>query len=170
MRLLRWAVFFCALSLSAFAQEEGNPAPRYLNAVRAELSALRLNPHCEVRPGQSAICEFRFLEASGEAEQIGYVAISDEAHSVYVYLPNLATAETDDPATPQVLQSLMSLNWRLVGSKLEWNEASGEVRISALVHTHTNFDRRAFRVLVRHLLGESRRVSREIDRIQTSNL
>ena len=45
----------------------------------------------------------------------------------------------------------MELNWELLIGKFEWNPRTGEVRLGATFNTDSNFDRRAFRSIVRAL-------------------
>jgi hypothetical protein len=76
----------------------------------------------------------------------------------------LTLAETS-PRLPVVLRRAMELNWELLAAKLEWSATSGELRLSAVLHTDSNFDRRAFRSLVRALDRLCLRYSAEFVRL-----
>ena len=56
----------------------------------------------------------------------------------------------------------MELNWELLVGKFEWNPRTGEVRLSAVLNTDSNFDRRAFRSIVHALDSIAVRYYREL--------
>ncbi|MEM1417767.1 MAG: hypothetical protein AAGH15_22905 [Myxococcota bacterium] len=87
---------------------------------------------------------------------------SDANDTVYMYVPDLAHVDAEDPRLPTVLRRAMQLNWRLLSAKLEWNERTGELRMSTLLHTDSNFDRRAFRNLLSMLLSQAERHADEL--------
>ena len=67
------------------------------------------------------------------------------------------------------VRRLMELNWSLLVAKLEWNAADGEVRLSMIQNTDSNFDRRAFRGLVRRIESLADRYARELERLSAED-
>ena len=127
--------------------------PRYLPAVRQELERLELAPDCQSEGRARARCVVR-LDADRELR----VVVSEETQTVYVALPDLGVIAPDGPDTDARLRRLAELDWDLLGSKLEWDPHSGAVRLSAVLRTDSNFDRQAFRVVVRALTAHARRL------------
>lgn len=128
--------------------------PHYLAAVRAELERLDVDASCEVLDALHARCSWRVQNSERTRELTLRALVDESTHTLYLYAP-IANAHPDDAETASVLRRLAELNWRYLASKAEWNSATGEVRISAIQHLDTNFDRRAFRVLVRLLARQS---------------
>lgn len=149
------------LALSAFltlpAATAQAPEPRYLDAMRAELESLGLAPLCEPESAIRARCELRHVSADARRELHAFTLYSDESDTVYVWVPRLIVAPPEDPATPAILRRIAELNWTMLTTKLEWNPSDGEVRLSAVLHTDSSFDRRAFRNLVRVVLALAER-------------
>ncbi len=138
-------------------------SPRYLQAMERELRALDLDPLCTAESAAHARCEVRVGAAGAElALQLVY---SDETDTIYAYVPALLVALPDAASTPALLRRLAELNWELLLGKLEWNATSGEVRLSMVLTTDSNFDRRAFRSMVRNLARLADRLGPELRRI-----
>ncbi len=158
-----------ALPASLAAQdEEAEPeraAPRYLQAIEAELSALSIPHTCEAVTETRARCAFTRRVATSERELTVHLVYSDETDTVYIYVARLVVVPPDAPSTPAALRRMMELNWALLVGKLEWNAADGEVRLSMVLNTDSNFDRRAFRSLVRQIGPLADRYAGELERI-----
>ncbi|MFT5355700.1 MAG: hypothetical protein ACI9KE_002919 [Polyangiales bacterium] len=152
----------------AAATEQRAPAPRYLAAVRAELERLDVNASCEVLDPLRARCSWRVQNSERTRELTLRALVDESTQTLYLYAP-IATAHPDDAETTLVLRRIAELNWRYLASKAEWNSATGEVRISAIQHLDTNFDRRAFRVLVRLLARQSIDAAAEISTLIPDN-
>lgn len=161
---------FCAfvVSLAAMPADAQEPAPRYLDALREELERLELAPSCEAESPVRARCELRDVSRDGRSELLAYVLYSDESDTVYVWVPRLAIAPAEAPGTEVVLRRIAELNWSMLATKLEWNASDGEVRLSAVLHTDSSFDRRAFRNLVRVVTSLARRHGPELSRLAAS--
>lgn len=151
--LLAWLL----APLTAFGQtappraSPGPDAPRYLAAMELELRALELDPLCRAESPVRGRCELR-VRAPGSLEELElHVVYSDDTDTVYAYVPALAQAAPDARTTPALLRRLAELNWELLLGKLEWNATTGEVRLSMVLSTDSNFDRAAFRSMVRGL-------------------
>ncbi|RLB49648.1 MAG: hypothetical protein DRJ42_20610 [Deltaproteobacteria bacterium] len=170
------AVFF--ISAPASAQDvpadappdttEG-PRPRYLAAIETELEALSIPHSCEAVSEIRAHCAFPYRGRSTEREFDVHLVYSDDTDTIYFYVARLATALPDASTTPALLRRLMELNWSLLVAKLEWNAADGEVRLSMIQNTDSNFDRRAFRGLVRRIGSLADRYARELDRLSSAD-
>lgn len=151
-----------AAHLSTLVQAQ---PPRYLEAIEAELEAMGVEATCEAEGSVRAHCAFRHVTRDATRELWVRMTYSDESDTLYVYVPRLVVAPPEDETTPAVLRRIAELNWRMLATKLEWNASDGEVRISAVLHTDSNFDRRAFRTLVRVVLGQAQRYQPELERI-----
>ncbi len=154
-------VVFSMLGSSVGAQT----APRYLDAMQTELTTLGLDPVCEALGPIRARCTVQHLSGDARHEITVHANYSDESDTIYLYIPRIAVAPVESETTPGLLRRLMELNWQMLATKLEWNPSDGEVRISALLHTDSNFDRRAFRNVVRVLLARAQSVRPELRRL-----
>lgn len=147
----------------------GEDVPRYLPAMRSELDAMD-HPHaCEQLTATRARCTLRHRSDDGDREHVVHMIYSDARDTVYMYIPRYLLAPADDEETPGLLRRLMELNWRSLALKYEWDPAEGEVRLSTVMHTDSNFDRRAFRSLLQTLLEEAERrwldLARMVDQV-----
>lgn len=136
--------------------------PRYAIAVRQELERMGMQPRCSTEPRARYHCTYAGRAWSNGQKPIAHAVYSDESDTVYFYLERYLVAPAGGPKTPAVLQRLMELNWELLLGKLEWNPRTGEVRLSAVLSTDSNFDRRAFRSIVHALDTVAERFDREL--------
>ncbi|NOY93771.1 MAG: CesT family type III secretion system chaperone [Deltaproteobacteria bacterium] len=143
----------------------GTTTPRYLPAMREVLEAMALAPECETLSAARARCSVRHVDAEARREIVLTLVYSDVTDTLYLFVPRLLTSAPEDSATPALLRRLMELNYRLLGPKLEWDPATGEVRLSAVLHTDSNLDRRALRSLVRTLFAVADRYQPELTRV-----
>ncbi len=162
-----------ALSLatsSALAQQPAtppapptNPAaaaqPRYLTQMQAELQAMGLSPQCASANAQAGSCTTRAsappAAANGQPSNRRFVLslqYDDNSDTVYVYVDHYASVRADAANALQVFRRLLEMNWEMLIARFEWSSASGEIRLSAVLNTDSNFDRRAFRGVVRSVL------------------
>ena len=158
----------CFAFASAAPTSAQDASPRYLDAIREELERLELAPSCEAESPVRARCELRDVSRDGRSELLAYVLYSDESDTAYVWVPRLAIAPAEGPGTDAVLRRIAELNWSMLATKLEWNATDGEVRLSAVLHTDSSFDRRAFRNLIRVVLSLARRHGPELTRLAES--
>jgi hypothetical protein len=135
-------------------------APRYAAALSNELSALGLHAECTQPTSTSFACSYPARSSLDRTDLTAHADYDDTTDTVYLYVPLLSIAETS-ANLPAVLRRAMELNYELLSAKLEWNAASAQLRLSAVMHTDSNFDRRAFRSLVRALDRLSLRYSTE---------
>jgi len=144
---------------------EAADVPRYLPAMREVLAAMELAPECETLSATRARCSVRHVDAEALREIVLTLVYSDVTDTIYLFVPRLTRSAPEDAGTRPLLRRLMELNYRLLGPKLEWDPATGEVRLSAVLHTDSNLDRRALRSLVHTLLAVADRYQPELTRI-----
>lgn len=141
--------------------------PRYLAALRAEIDALGLDGACEADDAQRAHCA---VVVRGETSRRTFdvrMAYSDVTDTVYFYVDHYLVARPSAPATDALLRRLMELNWRMLVGKFEWDPSDGEVRLAAVLNTDSNFDRRAFRSVLRAVQDQADRLYPELTRVLT---
>jgi len=139
--------------------------PRYLAALRAEIEAMGLEGACDADDAQRAHCA---VVLRGEISRRTFdlrLAYSDVTDTVYFYMDHYLVARADAATTDPLLRHLMELNWRLLVGKFEWDPSDGEVRLAMVMNTDSNFDRRAFRSLVRAIQDQADRLYPELTRV-----
>jgi hypothetical protein len=151
-----------AIAASAQGQPETPDEPRYLRAVRQELQRVRAEATCEAEGRARGRCLFDHAAAEGDGRWPVRVVVSEQANTVTLVVTELGTIPPDDPSADERLRRLAELNWALNGLHLEWDPRTGAVRLSAVQRTDTNFDRRAFRVLLRLLLFQAERLAPQL--------
>jgi len=147
---------------SASAQSEGPEEPRYLRAVRQELERVGAEAICESEGRARARCRLEHRATEGDRRWPVQVVISEQAETVTLVVLAIARFPPDEPTTERRLRHLAELNWGLHGAQLEWDPRTGVVRLSAVQRTDSNFDRRAFRVLLRLLLSQAERLTPQL--------
>lgn len=151
--------------LGAEAASAGPPAaapagsPRYAEVLEAELTAMQRQPSCSAEARGRFHCSFA---GAAPASRLMHAVYSDQTDTVYVYLERYAMLPPDGAQTPARLRRMMELNWQLLVGKLEWSARSGEVRLSAVLNTDSNFDRRALRSIVLALEAVAERYRHEL--------
>jgi hypothetical protein len=159
--LLITATLGTVLVALAVAQAKG-ASPRYATAVRQELESMGLQPNCVSEQKARYHCTYAGRASANGRKPTAHAVYSDESDTVYFYIERYLDLPAGGPKTQVVLQRLMELNWDLLLGKLEWNPRSGEVRLSAVLSTDSNFDRRAFRSIVHGLDTIAERFDREL--------
>jgi hypothetical protein len=96
------------------------------------------------------------------------VAYSNVTDTIYLYVPGFLTAPSDGEHTDALLRRLMELNWTMLFGKFEWDPTDGEIRLSTVVHTDSNFDRRSFRAVVGQLGDLVDRHYADLERLNTT--
>lgn len=151
--------------------------PRYFTQMQAELQAMGLAPQCASASTTAGTCTVR---ATAAAAQPGATApararrfvlslqYDDNSDTIYVYADHYASLRADAPHAAQAFRRLLELNWEMLVGRFEWSPSSGEVRLSAVINTDSNFDRRAFRGVVRSLLRLADRYAEEVARLTGS--
>jgi hypothetical protein len=164
-RLLAYSSLWIIATSAAIGTAAAAPAaslPRYSGAVERELQSMGRHPSCELEARERYHCSFEAATTSVGHAPAMHAVYSDQTDTVYLYAERYLTLPSDHARTPAVLRRLMELNWDLLAGKFEWNPRSGEVRLSAVLSTDSNFDRRAFRSLVHALEVTCARYDREL--------
>jgi len=123
-------------------------APSYEDIIRTELEALKLSPTCE-QTGRTFECKYLGRSSMTQRRFDVRATYRPQPRTVDVQIRNFLIAPASSPATAPLLKRLMALNWKLLAARFSWNPDTGEVRLGTTLHTDSNFDRRAFRSLVR---------------------
>lgn len=139
--------------------------PRYLEAMRRELESMGLDGACEADDAERAHCAFDQEGETSDRNLEVRLAYSDVTDTIYLYIPGYLTAASDGEHTDAVMRRLMELNWTMLIGKFEWDPTDGEVRLGTVLHTDSNFDRRAFRAAIRGVGALADRHYAELDRI-----
>jgi len=146
----------------AAAEETAVPsAPDYLPAIRQELARLDAGAHCDE---VSSTCLFS-RKIAGENREFDYAVRHCRAtRTVYLVIERFLTpgAGSDGPSV-DLARRLLELNRQMVAAKFEWDRSTGAIRLSAVMNTDSNFDRRAFRSLVKGLWSNAERLWPELD-------
>jgi hypothetical protein len=154
----------CALSAQPVcAQAPATSAtPRYAEALAHELKAMGIAAKCTAEADTRQHCTWSGRSAATQNDLVVHAVYSDDSDTVYVYVERYLMLAPEAPRTQATLRRLMELNWELLVGKFEWNPRSGEVRLSAVLNTDSNFDRRAFRSIVHALDSAAVRYYREL--------
>ena len=156
----------CVLGMALRAQRRRRPrrhAPRY---ARSDGAGARGDGHrtrsARAKPSTRQHCTWSGRSAATRSDLIVHAVYSDDSDTVYVYVEHYLMLPPEAPQTTATLRRLMELNWELLVGKFEWNPRTGEVRLSAVLNTDSNFDRRAFRSIVHALDSVAARYYREL--------
>lgn len=130
--------------------------PRYLPLIREELAKLGLRATCTTKSPSRASCSYLHRSSDGATQFDMRLDYSDDSDTIYHYSKRYLALPASNPRVLEVLRRLMHLNWTMLIGKFQWNPEDGEIRLSAVENTDSNFDRRAFRSTVRsfHNLAE----------------
>jgi hypothetical protein len=151
--------------------------PRYFVAMRAELQAMGITGQCMAVNAQVGACRAVASPVpppgttpSPVARRRYSIALeyNDQTDTVYIYLDRYATLRGDATNAAPVFRRFAEMNWEMLVGKFEWSSTTGEVRLSAVMHTDSNFDRRAFRGTVRALLRLADRYAEEVSHLTGS--
>lgn len=140
-------VLVAAGAASHVAAEPAAP-PRYGAAMADELAAMGLDPTCEALSPTRMRCNYRARSSATERAFEAHAIYSDDTDTIYFCVEHYLDAPPAAASTTVLLRRLMELNWSTLVGKFEWNPRDGEVRLSAVLNTDSNFDRRAFRSTV----------------------
>lgn len=160
---MRRSAALAAAGLFAFTLDAGaapGQPPRYLDAVRQELARLGIDAACE--PG-AGVCSFERRLGRLAVELDATVACSDATNTVYVAVPRLLALDGSDGPNLALARRLLELNRRLVTAKLEWDPLAGSIRLSTVLSTDSNFDRKAFRSQLNALFAAAERILPELE-------
>jgi len=168
-----------ALSLAAALGAAAAPAsaqtdPRYFGQIRAELQAMGMPAQCAAASPQAGSCRVTAAGSTGNPSVapgrrfVLGLDYSDVTDTVYVYVDHYATLRGDAPTAPAAFRRLLEINWEMLVGRFEWSAQTGELRLSTTLNTDSNFDRRAFRGVVRTMLRLAERYADEVARVTGS--
>lgn len=145
--------------------------PRYLPQIRTELQAMGFTAQCAPVSTSVGTCRVEHAGATaGPGATAGrrfelVVEYSDVTDTAYAYLTRYAMLRVDQPNATTAFRRVAEMNWEMLVGKFEWRAPTGELRLGAVLHTDSNFDRRAFRGVVRSLLRLGDRYADEVGRL-----
>lgn len=163
---------FSVLAVTAPSVASAQTDPRYFNQMRAELQAMGLTAQCAAVSATSGVCR-AVASAQVSPGQVSatprrYTLVleyNDQTDTVYAYLDHYATLRAESANANQTWRRFAEMNWEMLVGKLEWSSRSGEVRLGAVINTDSNFDRRAFRGVVRTVLRLGDRYAEEVSHL-----
>jgi hypothetical protein len=165
MRALPFAFALALVCTANASAQDRATSPRYLEAIEAELEVLRVAHACEATTPTRARCSWTHRGRTSNRELNVHLVYSDETDTIYFYVARYLSAPPEVESTTTLLRRLMELNWQLLIAKFEWDPNGGEVRLAMAMNTDSNFDRRAFRSIVRQIGTLADRYSGELTRI-----
>ena len=142
-------------SLANSVKADDETLPDNLTAIRQELARLGLQASCN---SSNATCIFTDEGLEGSRALDVTVRYGSATQTVYIFIDRFLVLE--DPAGPslQLSRRLLELNRSMVTSKLEWDRTTNAIRISVVLNTDSNFDRKAFRSQIKGLLANARKL------------
>jgi hypothetical protein len=158
-RVLTLAAFLLPFAWPRVSSAE----PRYLGAIREELTKMGLRPTCTTLSPTRARCQYALQSDAAGTRFDMQLEYSDDSDTIYHWVNHYLALPATSPRAPDVLRRLMQLNWTMLIAKLQWDSRTGEVRLSAVENTDSNFDRRAFRSTVQALHNKAGQLYRELD-------
>lgn len=163
-RQLRLASAFLVLALLGArpaCADEQSASSDYLDAVRQELTRLNLSFSCNAA---SSTCSVSRDSTRVERRSPLVIQCDSETATIYLYLDRFLVLPADR-LPDQLARRLLELNGRLVTGKFEWHPGQKTVRLSTILNTDTNFDRRAFRSQVMGLFRVADQLFDELRRL-----
>lgn len=144
------------------AAEPSTPEPRYLPMLREELGHMNIQARCTTDNAKLGRCRYSYRSQSLGVTFDMVMEYSDESDTVYMWANRYLMIPAASANLPAALRRMMELNSEMLIGKLEWNPRDGETRLSTVMSTDSNFDRRAFRGTVRALHSLCERYFRDL--------
>ncbi len=142
--------------------QPSTPEPRYLPVLREELEHMNIQARCTTDNPKLGRCRYSHRSQSLGVTFDMVMEYSDESDTVYIWANRYLMLPSASANLGPTLRRMMELNSEMLIGKLEWDPREGETRMSAVVSTDSNFDRRAFRGTVRALHSLLERYFREL--------
>ena len=113
----------------------------YMPAIRQELARLDIPVSCD--EATSSCIYKKSLGDKGPSFDI-VLHYSRQTDTIYMYIDKFIVPK-DGALSCELSHRLLELNREMVTAKFEWDKGSGSVRLSAVINTDSNLDRRALR-------------------------
>lgn len=98
-----------------------------------------------------------------DAKQYDLICVADAKNKfVYLAVLNLMKLGKDAPNLCDVTKKMASLNYGMVMTKLEWDEKSGEVRLSATMTTEEGLSQKQFSTMLTTLLLAAEQADKQL--------
>ncbi len=148
-------VVAAALAMSSQALAQDTQPPDYLQAMQQELARLSLQANCDT---SISTCVFTNTSRDGSSSLDVTVRYSGATQTVYIYIGRFLSLEDSAGPSLELSRKLLELNRQMVTSKLEWDRTTNTIRMSVVLNTDSNFDRKAFRSQIKGLLSNARKI------------
>ncbi len=161
--MTRFSLFFSFAPVLLLAPSLATAEPRYLPAIREELTKLGLHATCTAESPTRGRCHYTHVSERAGTRFDVWIEYSDDSDTIYHYVNRYLLMPASSPRVDAVLRRLMNLNWSMLIGKFEWDAEDGEIRLSAIENTDSNFDRRAFRSTLQAHHNLAERYHRDLD-------
>jgi hypothetical protein len=128
-------------------------------AIRQELARLNLAANCDEATGT---CFFTHKIGTEERRFDFGLRYCRNTETVYVFIERFLELSSPDGPSLELARRLLELNRRMVTAKLEWDRPTNSIRLSVVINTDSNFDRRAFRSQLKGLIANAERLWPEL--------
>jgi hypothetical protein len=136
-------------SLDSGADEPGKKN-KYLVAISQELARLDIINQCDE---STKTCRWT-SHSKQEKHSFEFVALySDSTDTIYIYIDRLIPLPPNTAPSAGLSIRLLELNREMVASKFEWDHQTNSIRLSTVINTDSNLDRRALRSQIIGLLS-----------------
>ncbi len=153
--LARRALSLMILTASLTVAARDISEPGYMTAIRQEIARLNIDAVCDDRAGT---CVFATTIGEEGSTLDVTIRLGSATHTVYIYIERFMEIDTPKGPGLELARLLLAYNRQMVTSKLEWDESTATIRISVVLNTDSNFDRKAFRSQLLGMLSNARRI------------
>lgn len=140
------------VAIAPLAARAGDDAGDYMPVVRQELARLGLEARCDEK---LSACFFEHSLDDGAKPVEVTVHSSESTSTIYIFIERFLVLEGSVGPSLELARKLLELNRQMVTAKLEWDRTSGTIRISTVLNTDSNFDRKAFRSQLKGLMSNA---------------
>ena len=149
------------------AEPKESASPEYMPAIRQELLRLGIEADCK---DSVRTCVYKEkLDNDGPTFDV-VLRYSPKTDTVYICIERfLPLADTEGP-TSEIARRLLALNNEMVTAKFEWDRSQDAIRLSVVLNTDSNFDRRAFRSQILGLRAVANRLWPELSKLSSGSV
>lgn len=148
------AVGLCCLQAHVLAGET-----KYWKAINQELARLDLNALCNESTLSCLISDKDNRDTPRFDILLKY---STKTDTIYFCIEEFYRLKNDTGPSAEMARRLLELNREMVTGKFEWNRGENTIRLSTVLNTDSNFDRRAFRSQLSGLKAVAARLHSEL--------